>query len=56
MKLARMRGADLVTEAPREDQYDRQGDHVHELCNHEHGIADDGRMSEKSADAKAHSA
>jgi hypothetical protein len=47
VKLARMRGADLVTESPREDQDDRQGDHVHELCNHEHGIADDDRMTEK---------
>ena len=31
VKLARMRGANLVTESPREDQDDRQGDHVHEL-------------------------
>jgi hypothetical protein len=51
VKLARMHGADLVTESPREDQDDRQGDHVHELCNHEHGIAEWPR---KSADAKAH--
>jgi hypothetical protein len=47
VKLARMHRADLVTESPRENQDDRQGDHVHELCNHEHGITDDGRMSEK---------
>jgi hypothetical protein len=33
VKLARMRGADLVTESPREDQDHRQGHHVHELCN-----------------------
>ena len=47
VKLARMRGADLVTEPPREHQDNRQGDDVHELCNHEHGIADDDRMTEK---------
>jgi hypothetical protein len=47
VKLARMRGADLVTEPSREDQDDRYGDHVHELCNHEHGIADHERMTEK---------
>jgi hypothetical protein len=47
VKLARMHGADLVTEPPREDQDDRQGDNVHELRNHEHGIADDDRMTEK---------
>jgi hypothetical protein len=36
VKLARMRGADLSgygTAARGQD--DRQGDHVHELCNHE---------------------
>ena len=47
VKLARMRGADLVTEPPREDQDDREGDHVHELCDHEHGVADGDRMTEK---------
>jgi hypothetical protein len=47
VKLARMRGADLVPEPPREDHDDRQGDYVHELCHHEHGIADDDRMTEK---------
>jgi hypothetical protein len=47
VKLVRMRGADLVTEPPREDQDDRKGDHVHELCNHENGIADGDRMTEK---------
>jgi hypothetical protein len=46
-KLAGMRGADLVAESPREDQDDREGDHVHELCDHEYGIADGDRMSEK---------
>ena len=52
-----MRGADLVTESPREDEDDRQGDHVHELCNHEHGIADDDRMTGgRAPDAKAHGA
>ena len=47
VKLARMRGADLVTEPPREDQDDRQRDHVHELRKHEHGVADDDRMTEE---------
>jgi hypothetical protein len=47
VKLARMRGADLITESPRQDQDDRKGDHVDELCKHEHGIADDDRMTEK---------
>jgi hypothetical protein len=47
VKLARMLGADLFTEPAYEDQDDSHGDDVHELCNHEHGIADDDRMTEK---------
>jgi hypothetical protein len=35
VKLARLHGADLVPELPRENQDDRQGDHVQELCNHD---------------------
>jgi hypothetical protein len=45
--MTRMRGADLVTEPPYKHQYDRNGDYVHELCNHEQGIADDERMTVK---------
>jgi hypothetical protein len=44
VKLARMRGADLVTESPRENQDDRQGDHVHEPRNHEHEAQVDKAM------------
>ena len=47
MKLVRMRGADLVTEPPREDQDDRQGDQIRELRDREHGVADDDGMTKK---------
>ena len=47
VKLARVRGTDLVTEPPRENEDDRESDKVHELRDHEHGVADDNRMTEK---------
>ena len=56
VKLARMRGADLVSEPPRKHQDNHEGNYVHELCNHEHHIVDHDRMTVTSADDNTHSA
>ena len=45
--VKRMRGANLVSEPPRQHQDNYEGNYVHELCNHEHHIVDDDRMTEK---------
>lgn len=45
-KLARMRGADLVTEPPCKHQDNCEREYVHELCSHEHLITYGDRMTE----------
>jgi len=47
VELARMRGANLVSESPGQHQDNYESNYVHKLCNHEHHIVDDDRMTEK---------